>query len=131
MSRLSSEGASSDPEDESPSPVSISSLFPVNSLSKRSLMTYVSSENFFEGNLIDPSTTSSWGIFMFIGTAMFSYMSKVQHKSHPTHSSCSQVKWFPAFGPMSLPQKELSIVKMFANLSSLNVATQAVASFDF
>jgi hypothetical protein len=41
------------------------------------------------------------------------------------------VKWLPAFGPMSLPQNELSIVKMFGNFSSLKVATRAVASLLF
>ena len=41
------------------------------------------------------------------------------------------MKCIPAFGPISFPQKELSIVKIFGNFSSLNVATQAVASLDF
>lgn len=58
-------------------------------------------------------------------------MRRVQHKSHPTYSSISLVKWLPALGPTSFPQKELSIVKMFGNLSSLKVATLAVASLDF
>lgn len=62
---------------------------------------------------------------------MFSYIKRVQHRSQPTCSSISQVKWFPALGPMSFPQNELSIVKIFGNLSSLKVATRAVASFDF
>lgn len=62
---------------------------------------------------------------------MLSYNNKDQHRSLPTCSKCSQVKCIPAFGPMSFPQNELSIVKIFGNFSSLKVATLAVASLDF
>lgn len=127
--RLPSLGSSSDPQEESPFPSSISSLWSWSSFEIKLLMLNGSSLLTFPPSSVclnlSKGKSRSSGILIPVYTRI------VRHRSFPTCCRSSLVKCLSLYGPCSLPQNDASRVKMFGILRFLNNTTLAVDSLDF